>query len=248
MELFRVILIWTHIIAGSLGLLVFWIPVFAKKGGRVHLLFGKIFAYCSYLVGFSALFISLAKLIAPETWAIEVLHRADPSPGVISGIQSSAVFLGYLSIVGLASTRHAIYVVRTRKESSPGAALFHKGLLLSCILSSIGVIAYGIFFATFMKVLLFAMSPIGFLVGQGGLKFMRNPKQSRMAWWYEHMSAIFGAGIAFHTAFLVFGITRVVDIGFDGYLAALPWVAPAIIGAPGSALWIRYYKKKFGEL
>ncbi|MDF1661980.1 MAG: hypothetical protein P1V97_09420 [Planctomycetota bacterium] len=247
MELFRSILIWTHIIAGCIGLLVFWIPVFAKKGGKVHLFFGKIFAYCSYLVGFSALFISAAKLIAPKLWAVEVLHRIDPSAKVISGVQSSAIFLGYLSIVGLVSTRHAIYVIRARKGPSILRDSLHKALLLSCILSSLGVIAYG-FVATFMQVLLFAMSPIGFLVGIGGLKFMRSPSKPRMAWWYEHMSAIFGAGIAFHTAFLVFGITRFVDIGFDGILASLPWVAPAIIGAPTITLWTRHYKKKFGDL
>lgn len=247
MELFRSILIWTHIITGCIGLLVFWIPVFAKKGGKVHLFFGKIFAYCSYLVGFSALFISVAKLMAPKLWAVEVLHKADPSAGVISGVQSSAIFLGYLSIVGLASTRHSIYVIRARKGPSKFRDSFHKALLLSCILSSMGVIAYG-FVATFMQVLLFAMSPIGFLVGYGGLKFMNDTKKPRMAWWYEHMSAIFGAGIAFHTAFLVFGITRFVDIGFDGVLASLPWVAPAIIGAPTITLWTRHYKKKFGDL
>lgn len=247
MELFRNILIWTHIIAGCLGLLVFWVPVFVKKGGKVHLVFGKIFVYCSYLVGFSALFISAAKLIAPKLWAIEVLHRSDPSAGVIAGVQSSAVFLGYLSIVGLASTRHAIYVIRARKESSVLKDTLHKAILLSCVLSSIGVIAYG-FSATFMKILFFAMSPIGFLVGFGGLKFMRNPNKPRMAWWYEHMSAIFGAGIAFHTAFLVFGVTRFVDIGFDGILASLPWVAPALIGAPTIHFWTRHYKKKFGDL
>ena len=99
-----------------------------------------------------------------------------------------------------------------------------------------------------MKILFFGMSPIGFLVGFGSLTYVKNPQKTKMAWWYEHMTAILGAGIGFHTAFLVFGVHRVVNLGFEGPFAVIPWVAPSAIGAPAIFIWIRYYQKKFGEL
>jgi hypothetical protein len=61
---FQAVLIWIHILAGSLGLLVFWIPIFARKGSKLHICLGKVFVYCSYLVGLSALVISVAKFIS----------------------------------------------------------------------------------------------------------------------------------------------------------------------------------------
>ncbi len=36
------VLILVHIATGFIGLAAFWIPVFARKGGRVHLQAGRI--------------------------------------------------------------------------------------------------------------------------------------------------------------------------------------------------------------
>jgi hypothetical protein len=247
-ENLRTVLIWIHIIAGSIGLIVFWIPIFSKKGGAVHLILGALFVYCSYLVGFSALTISITKLLFSEQWATDVLKTTKPLENAIAGIRSSAIFLGYLSVVGLTSTRHAIHVIRSRKDPPGSPSRLHQFFLACCVASSVVVIAYGLFFASFMKPLFFAMSPIGLLVGIGGLRFLQNPTKTPMAWWYEHMGAILGAGIAFHTAFLVFGVNRFVNLGFNGPLAMLPWIAPTIIGAPAIFFWTRFYQKKFGEL
>ncbi len=37
-----------------------------------------------------------------------------------------------------------------------------------------------------------------------------------MAHWYEHMGAMIGGGIAFHTALAVFGIQRFIQYSFGG--------------------------------
>ena len=61
------------------------------------------------------------------------------------------------------------------------------------------------------------------------------------------MGATLGAGIAFHTAFAVFGMRRFVDLSNAGLLSILPWVLPAAIGIPATSLWQRHYRRKFGE-
>jgi hypothetical protein len=95
-------------------------------------------------------------------------------------------------------------------------------------------------------VLLF-MSPIGFLIGFGQLQFARKPYATPMAWWYEHMGAMLGGGIAFHTAFLVLGAGRLIGLRFDGMAGVIPWILPSLIGIPVREIWVRYYKRKFEE-
>ena len=50
------------------------------------------------------------------------------------------------------------------------------------------------------------------------------------------------------TAFAVFGMTRIFDIGLTGSMAVIPWILPAAIGIPASIIWRRHYQKKFNEL
>lgn len=45
----------------------------------------------------------------------------------------------------------------------------------------------------------------------------------------------------------VFGSTRLFDIGLTGWVAIIPWVAPAAIGIPAIFIWTRQYRLKFGD-
>ena len=73
-------------------------------------------------------------------------------------------------------------------------------------------------------------------------------RTSPRAWLYEHLGSMLGAGIAFHTAFAVFGSAQLFDLGLSGWTAVVPWVAPAAIGIPAIFLWTRHYRRKFGDL
>ena len=82
----------------------------------------------------------------------------------------------------------------------------------------------------------------------GNLQFARKPYPTPMAWWYEHMGSMIGGGIAFHTAFLVLGAGRLFGLQLTGASAAILWILPTIIGLPATAIWVRYYRRKFGEV
>ena len=45
----------------------------------------------------------------------------------------------------------------------------------------------------------------------------------------------------------VFGSTRLFDIGLTGWIAIIPWIAPAAIGIPAIVIWTRHYRLKFRE-
>jgi hypothetical protein len=56
-----------------------------------------------------------------------------------------------------------------------------------------------------------------------------------------------GAGIAFHTAFAVFGARQLFQLSPQGWAAVLPWVLPAAVGIPAIAVWTRYYRWRSGN-
>ena len=45
---------WIHIVAGTIAVIVFWIPAAASKGGRLHIRAGWVYAACMAMVVFTA--------------------------------------------------------------------------------------------------------------------------------------------------------------------------------------------------
>ena len=123
----------------------------------------------------------------------------------------------------------------------------NKTLAYGTILASTGLILYALILAPPNKILLLALSPIGFTCGFGNLAYMRSDPVPKRAWMYEHLGAMLGSGIAFHTAFAVFGSTRLFDIGLTGWVAIIPWIAPTAIGIPAIFLWTRHYRLKYRD-
>ena len=57
--------------------------------------------------------------------------------------------------------------------------------------------------------------------------------------------SMLGGGIAFHTAFAVFGAQRLWAYELAGPLAVVPWLLPTAVGIPAIIVWTRYYRRKF---
>jgi hypothetical protein len=228
-----------HIGFGFLGLAAFWVPIFAKKGARIHRTAGQLFVYSAYVVlgaAALALMVHLAGL---------VLEGQTPSDQPM--FYGFIVFLAYLTIVTFVTVRHGTALLRHKRDPEALGTPLNVSLAVMAIASSAAIIFYAMVYDPPIRVLLFALSPIGLLTGTGILRYIRAGAVSPRVWWYEHMGAMLGAGIAFHTAFAVFGATRLFDVGLTGALSVVPWVAPAAIGIPATAIWTRYYRRKFGE-
>ena len=229
-----------HVLFGTIGLAAFWIPVFAKKGAVNHVRFGKIFVWSAYIVLGAAAFALVARLAD--------LMARDIGPADQPLLFSFIVFLGYLTFVTFVTLRHGMGVLKNKRDPAALRTTLNKSLAVGAILASVGLIAYALLLSPPTKVLLLALSPIGLGVGSGNLRYMKSGPLSKRAWMYEHLGAMLGSGIAFHTAFAVFGSTRIFDIGLTGWVAIIPWVAPAAIGIPATIIWTRHYRQKFGEL
>jgi uncharacterized membrane protein len=136
-------------------------------------------------------------------------------------------------------------VLETRGTPEKTRTPFHTALGIAAIAGGAGMICLAL---VARQPVFAALSPIGFLIGRGNLRFARQPYASRMAWWYEHMGSMLGGGIAFHTAFLVIGAGRLLDTQLTGFAAVVPWILPSLIGIPASAIWTGYYRRKFSGL
>ncbi len=232
------ILILAHVATGFVGLAAFWVPLFARKGGRVHVQAGRIFTYCAYVVTLSAVTASAGRIVSFQVQGIAFAERPD--------LYGFALFLGYLGVVTFATVRQAMRVVATRRAPETLRTPFHEALGWASIAGSVAVIAFALGVWSDSSPILLGLSPIGIFTGSSMLRLMRNPGGQHMGWFYSHLGSMLGGGIAFHTAFIVFGAQRVWAYELAGPLAIVPWILPTVVGIPAIVVWTRYYRRRFG--
>jgi hypothetical protein len=89
---------WIHIAAGSIALILFWIPAIARKGGRTHIRAGWFYVACMSVVVVTAFAMSGLAFTIPL--AIRQITRL-LSPAELSDFLRSqrifATFLAYLA-------------------------------------------------------------------------------------------------------------------------------------------------------
>jgi len=229
----------THVAAGFIGLAAFWVPIFTRKGAKYHRLFGKVFKYCAYIV-LGAAFVAVI---------YHVTNALQRGVGPLQNPENFAflTFLGYLTVVTYVGLQHGIGVLEHKPDLTRMNRPMDNVLAWIAIAASLGLIGYALYFSPPNRILLFALSPIGFGIGFGIRKAIRGRRPGKKAWFYEHMGAMMGTGIAFHTAFAVFGISRLIDLGLEGWSAVIPWITPTVIGIPAITIWTKHYQKKFGD-
>lgn len=240
MDFFGEIARFIHVAFGAIGLAAFWIPVFARKGAVNHVRFGKVFVWSAYIVLGAAAIALLARLV---NLSIRNIGPAD-DPMLFAFI----VFLGYLTFVTFVIVRHGMQVLRHKRDPAALRTTLNFALSWASIAASAAIILYALMLSPPNRILLFALSPIGISSGIGMLRYINSERPSKRGWMYEHLGAMLGSGIAFHTAFAVFGSTRLFDIGLTGWIAIIPWVAPTLIGIPAITIWTRHYRRQFGEM
>lgn len=233
------VVIAVHVATGFVGLAAFWVPIFARKGGRVHKQAGKVYAYCAYVVTLSAVTASAGRVVSYRLDGIAVADQPE--------LYGFAWLLAYLGVVTFAQVRQAIRVVATRRSPGMLRTAFHEGLAWASMAGSAAVAAAAVAAWSPVSPILLGLSPIGIFTGWRMLRMVRRPTEERMGWLYSHLGSMLGGGIAFHTAFLVFGAQRVWDYGLEGPLAIVPWILPTVVGVPAIVVWTRRYRRKFAR-
>lgn len=211
-SLFKIIL-YIHIIFGTIALLTGPIAIATRKGGNNHRLAGKIYTWSMAIVTCAAVYLS----IAHENWFLLMV--------AVFSIHS--IVLGY----------RFLYLKKINLYNKPfvidwiiaiPAALFCIGLLLFGLImliknnNSFGFVA-----------LVFGI--VGIRNAWTGIKpFYWKPKQKAF-WLVSHISGMIGGYIATLTAFLV------VNISFQPSFVL--WLLPTVIGVPLIFYFTKKYSK-----
>ncbi len=254
---------YSHIAGGFLGLALFWIPVCAAKGSRLHVRCGRAFTCVAYYVATTALIASVWCLVHPPSFLGSQWHSLSDTavPYVAEQLRFLFSILGFLALGVLSGTVYGVRAVRTRHDHARLGSPWLLGLLAAFAVWSLGLLLFGVVNlgmiyggkhwlpvdAAGRYWIPVALGVFGVLGVKGDFAYIKKPRPTPMAWWYKHMENMLGVGIGFHTAFLVFGAARLLPLELSGIWQLVPWLLPAAIGIPATHFWIRHYQRKFGE-
>lgn len=255
MEQFHDILRWSHISVGFVGLILFWFPVLSKKGGRLHIVTGKMFVVCAYfMVGTAAISCTWA-LVSPSTFTS--FGDSMTSEEVKSLNADIRFFFTILAVVASWVFQDLVVGMRALKikldETAMQGAMPIGACYVTAAINAAAVAFGGTQLLSGGNPRNWALVVLGLIGAEGvtsNIRFIRNPRKTKMAWWYKHMECMLGSGVGFYTAFFVFGAGRLIPgmKVLEGPLAIVPWILPGVVGGTAISIWVRKYKRKFGEL
>lgn len=224
MKTLLVSLLILHIVTGVTALLVGLVPMFSKKGSRLHNRAGLIYVYCMIVVAASALLLC-------------VLQPFKMMRLFLTGI---AIFSFYLSMTGWRATKQ-----KTKAPSAIDRLLTYVTLVISACMIGFGIYLMSQPGNRFFPILFTFFGILtGVFAGRDYRLIGRQTEEKH--WFFQHFTRMGGSYIATFTAALVTNMGQLLPSNAPGWVATMGWIAPSIIGGMLIARTVRYYKQKFG--
>jgi hypothetical protein len=213
-----------HIAGGSVGLLLFWVPMLSRKGSRAHRNSGRWYSRAMMLVAMSALALGAVIMLDPVT--AKAVSFGDPQVQAefVLDARMSALFLMQLAVLLFANLHYASWVlkVRARREllRTPAHLLPLVLLILMSLLSGVMGVLYD-------DVLLPCFAAVGLFTVISNWRYLVAETIGSRGWLLAHVRNIIPSGIAAYTAFFVVGASDWIS---ESPWRLLPWVLPGVIG------------------
>ncbi len=196
-----------HIGFGVVALVTMFIPLFAKKGSRVHVRAGRIYVCAMGLLAATGVPLALRGAFDPNP-----AHRA------------SSFFLFFIALLAANNAWLGVRVLRTKRRTEPSRALVDLAPPLVLIAGAIGIFALGVSRGVVLHVF-FGM--LGTSLGVGQLKaWLKQPTGPRDAI-LRHIGAM---GVSCIVTMTAFTVTNARHLGAAVY-NPIVWIAPAVVGA-----------------
>lgn len=207
----------THILAGSLGLVSFWIPVLSRKGSLQHRQWGRVFTWSMLVTGTAAIGIAFSTLIDPLNTHPH-LKDAEWIRGIFGWMMLGLAVL----TLNLAWYGHCCLTNKTNHRAN----LEWRNVALQVLLFIASINCAWQSLRIGLPIML-GMPAIGLATVASNLLFMLKREPARIDWLKEHIKALVGAGISVYTAFFAFGAVRTIPT-----LALHPglWSIPLVVG------------------
>ena len=234
---------YAHIIAGSIAMIVFWLPMIAKKGDKNHKKYGKIFVQGMYFVSVSGFLMTSLVLIDPI--GVRVPERnlgMEEAYNLAYQNRVFAAFLFMLSILVFSSVRQSIMVLRAKANRELLRTPLHTGMFV--FMGLVGLIVALIGFKEEI-LLLQIFSALVVFSSVTGLHYNYKKTVKQREWLIAHLGNIMGAGIGAYTAFFAFGGSRLFSEFLTGSLQVIPWVIPGVIGSIAISTLSKKYREQY---
>lgn len=239
--------LYLHIAVGTCALLLFWVPVFTRKGNLDHKRFGRYFAYAMYVVSFSGIVMSSLDLIWPlATHAANLDLTPAEAESAKRQVREFGLFLFSLSILVLTSTRHGWLTILHKEDRSLLRSPQHLALNGSLFAVGVVLLAVGINTGNILFMIFGVLETVGSF---NNFRYIFRKSLRPKEWWIEHLSGLIGSGIGAYTAFTVFGGRQLFEELFTSNfqnLSIFLWITPGIIGTIAISYSTRHYTKRFG--
>jgi hypothetical protein len=237
------LLVNTHIVIGTIALLLFWVPAIARKGSPLHVGAGRVYAYCMYAVTASAFVASLMVIADPLGIRFpDGLPAGADAARAAAGNRAGSLFLLMLSVLVFASVRHGMAALRERTRPGTLSQSAHRALLAALAVLAVISIGLGLHFR---YLLLIIFGVVGLLAAIGMLRETRKPGMSSRELVVVHLNGMIGSGIGAYTAFFAFGGRSFLGELLPGQWQVIPWVLPTVIGViAGSRISRRWLARR----
>lgn len=216
MRLFEALVV-CHVVAGATGLISFWVPIAARKGGDSHRRWGRIAARAFMVAGGIAVAMALLSLYGPEQRLPVITDRV-----LFRGLFGWMML--YLGLLTIGFADYGLSVVRHRSDRAALRRVRYQLVFAAVIASAVQCGAYGL--ATGQP-LMTALSVVGLVATATQLRYIWRADAPLGAHVPEHFRSLLGMGISAYTAFLAVGLIRLVP---DHVFNPAIWAVPSVIG------------------
>ncbi len=234
MDLFLAFVV-LHVIAGTIGLVAFWIPIATKKGAAKHRKGGK-WALGGFIgAGFLAVVMAIYSLVDTSR------HPEITDRQLYEGLFGWMML--YLGILTIGFADYGLAVIRHRTDRKALRAPRYQLVMLAVVISGAWCGIFGYRVGDPLMVLVACVGIISMLMQQVFIFREHVPglsAPSPTAYVGEHFRALIGMGISAYTAFLSVGLIRLVP---EEVFNPLIWAGPSVIGV-SLIIWFTHQAKQ----
>lgn len=217
------LLVAGHIVAGAVGLVIFWIPILGAKGGEQHRRFGRGFINAMLATGTIAIGIAFTTISDPLGTHPHLAHH----PVFEDALLISAIFgwmMLYLAILTVNLAWQGKLCLANRRNHAANGA-WHNLAMQALLLAAAANCLWRGWLVN--QPMMMGISMVGFATVATNVWFIYKPNPKPVDRIKEHIKSLVGAGISVYTAFFAFGAVRLVP---ELALAPALWAVPLITG------------------
>lgn len=224
-----------HVAAGAVGLGAMFVPMLAKKGGRLHRRSGWVFVIAMAIVSVTGWGIGLSWMIDPV--AVRPPSKPLDAAGLeryVTSLRTAGVFFTAIGVLVASSVWQGLVALWQRRTKIEWGNRVDRAFAWSTIVAGIALLAVGL--PTLNPVFL-GFGVLAVVGAAGDLRFYRQTTRPKNAWLLRHLQAMLGGATAATTAFAVQVVGRTLaETGNDAWML-IAWGLPPALGIVVTRAW-----------